>query len=1157
MNKITYSRLMCIAIILLCRFQSFSQLSVSGSAWKAALKSPAPAQVILHFGDDTLRVENTQTKEFLKAAAFIQRNDTLTIYLPKGGMNPCGDSVNYQLRWEHNGEQLLLRPIGDHCGDGRLGLATVQPFQLIHDNGSPRGDWSYLDLADDSVPGISLYKAYALLKGRPSQKVVVAVIDDGVDLTHEDLAPIIWTNPREIPGNGIDDDHNGYTDDCHGWNFRGAKDGTTPQTDQLEETRIYASWKKKYDAVDPEQLNETEKKERVLYMKAKNQYLEELAELSAIETCLNDTARFIGQLQAFGAVMKNELFVTGAITALPANDSFALAVKRLLLFFHTSFANAPFTDAMANATVYFRQPGVIPFGHQYVQHLLAYAYNTEYNARKEAGDNPADPEERFYGSPIITITAQRSHGTGVASIIAAQRQNGKGIDGVADNVLIMPIAAVPEGDERDKDIANAIRYAASNGARVINMSFAKRFSPQKRVVDEAIRFAESKGVLLFHGAGNDSNDNDTAVYYPSAVYDNGKKAGNLIVVGNSTSSYNENLPAFDSDYGAATVDLFAPGNDILLAVPGNQYTFNHGTSFASPCAAGVAALLFSYFPALTAAQVKDILLQSASKPKMMVKRPDSDIKVPFSSLCVSGGIVNAYAAVKMALDMGNDAKINWQNMDLRQDSVFGISTERAYRELLPHKKAKTVIVAVVDVGVDTGHEDLKEVIWVNPGELPGNGIDDDRNGYIDDLHGWNFIGGAKGDMLFDNLELTRLIRRDKPRYDTLTAATVSERDKAGFVAYRAMLADYTAQVAYARSNLQENIRFLYALDSMAQKVGKDNPTATDLQQYQPRDTMQEEDKAWTINYLTKHPDFGRLRKAIVRDTAIFSGSLNYKLNLAYDPRTIVGDDYSNDRERFYGNANVTGSNALHGTFISGIIGAVRGNHTGVDGVADQVRIMAIRMGSDGDERDKDVANAIRYAVDNGAMVINMSFAKHYSWDKQVVDEAVKYAIRKDVLLVRAAGNDGLDIDDPAQSLVPSKYYADSSGQAGAWITVGASGWVNDSALVAPWSNYGKKNVDVFAPGMQLYSCAPGSTYEYGDGTSYATPVVSGLAALIREYYPKLSAVQVKDIILRSVVKPAHTVIVSDGKVKRRVWLSDICVSGGVVNAYRALELAAR
>jgi subtilisin family serine protease len=310
-----------------------------------------------------------------------------------------------------------------------------------------------------------------------------------------------------------------------------------------------------------------------------------------------------------------------------------------------------------------------------------------------------------------------------------------------------------------------------------------------------------------------------------------------------------------------------------------------------------------------------------------------------------------------------------------------------------------------------------------------------------------------------------------------------------------------------------------------------------------------------MSQLQRDPDYIKFRDEELGEALKhIQVQVDYQYNLSFDPRPIVGDDYSNDKERLYGNADVTGPNADHGTHVAGIIGAVRDNAIGIKGIADHARIMVVRVVPDGDERDKDVANGIRYAVDNGARVINMSFGKGYKWDKEIVDEAVRYAMSKDVLLVHAAGNDGKDLE--MESNYPTRVYADSNGMAGAWIEVGASGWVNDSTLVAPFSNYGKTKVDVFAPGESIYSTTPGSHYANHDGTSMASPVVAGLAALIREYYPKLTALQVKDIILRSVLKVDHPVIVRvDGK-PAKVMLSDISVSGGVVNAYQALQMAA-
>jgi cell wall-associated protease len=502
----------------------------------------------------------------------------------------------------------------------------------------------------------------------------------------------------------------------------------------------------------------------------------------------------------------------------------------------------------------------------------------------------------------------------------------------------------------------------------------------------------------------------------------------------------------------------------------------------------------------------------------------------------------------------NAQKANWFNLDLKTDTVFGLSTEKAYQQLLTHKKATTVLVAVIDGGVDTAHEDLKSVIWVNPKEQAGNGKDDDHNGYADDMHGWNFIGGPKGDVNYDNLEMVRILRRDKPRYDSLTEATVPPAEKTAWETYRKMDSDYAKNLDNARNTLEGINGFKSVLDGVLAKIGKDSPTLADFENFKPQGPGETHIRKIVISELKKDPDFQKFKVDELEEAIKhFQVQVDYQYNLAYDPRSIVGDNYNNVEDRNYGNADVTGPNADHGTHVSGIIGAVRDNGIGIKGVADHVRIMAIRVVPDGDERDKDVANGIRYAADNGARVINMSFGKGYSWNKKAVDDAVKYALSKDVLLIHAAGNDGKDLGK--ETNYPTRVYADSSGSADAWIEVGASGPDDDSTLVAPFSNYGKTQVDVFAPGVAIHSTTPGSHYADHDGTSMASPVVAGLAALIREYYPKLKAIQVKDIIMRSVVKPTHPVTITVDGTPRQVMLSDICVSGGVVNAYLALQLA--
>lgn len=501
---------------------------------------------------------------------------------------------------------------------------------------------------------------------------------------------------------------------------------------------------------------------------------------------------------------------------------------------------------------------------------------------------------------------------------------------------------------------------------------------------------------------------------------------------------------------------------------------------------------------------------------------------------------------------------NWQNLDLKADGVFGISTEKAYNEILKNKKSSSVIVAVIDGGVDTLHEDLKDVLWVNSKEIPGNGIDDDKNGYIDDVHGWNFIGSPTANVNHDNLEVVRLINKLQPKYaSALNSTPFSEEERKEFQAYQKMVTDYMAKLQSAQIGLQNTIMIKRYLDDILAKIGNDNPIADDFSSYKAANDMESQVIKFIKPELRKR-DFKKFYEELKDGLKYYDTQVKYHLNVDFDPRKdSVGDDYSNSNERYYGNNDVTGPDAEHGTHVAGIIGAVRTNDLGIMGVANNVKIMVLRTVPDGDERDKDVANSIRYAVDNGAKVLNMSFGKAYSWDKKVVDEAVKYAVSKGVLLVHAAGNDGKNTE--REDNFPNRLYTDSTGvtmgTAEGWIEVGASSWKNDDELVASFSNYGGKTVDVFAPGVKINSSMPGSTYKENDGTSMAAPVVSGLAALIWSYYPHFTAVQIKDIIMNSVEKVNFKIKIKEDGSNRRVSLSDISVSGGIVNAYNALKLA--
>jgi subtilisin family serine protease len=482
-------------------------------------------------------------------------------------------------------------------------------------------------------------------------------------------------------------------------------------------------------------------------------------------------------------------------------------------------------------------------------------------------------------------------------------------------------------------------------------------------------------------------------------------------------------------------------------------------------------------------------------------------------------------------------KINWQNLDLKTDSVFGISTEKAYTQLLKGKKGHEVVVAVIDGGVDTNHADLKPVLWRQSKKW-----------------GWSFLGSSRGNVNNESLELTRLVSAGQKRFpdpDHLPA------DTAGLAEYLKLRQLFNQKKQQNKQALQYMGGYKSVADTILNAIGKPEPSIQDIMAYVPLTSLQSSIKSLMLNEFKKDPKLTVADLKLQLEDAVkhFGNEKDYSLNLAFDPRTIVGDRIDDLRQTDYGSADVMGPDATHGSHVSGIIGAVRNNGVGMDGVADHVSILNIRAVPTGDERDKDVANAIIYAVDHGARVINMSFGKPYSPSKSRVDEAVRYAMSKDVLLVHAAGNDGLDLDGEG-NYFPNKFYAAGKDTAQAWLNVGASNARDDEKLVASFSNFGKTRVDVFAPGVDIYSTVPGSGYKSLSGTSMAAPVVTGLATLIRSYYPKLTAVQVKEIIMTSVVKVGHDVEVVQKGRKVKVPFADVCVSGGIVNAYQALKMAA-
>jgi subtilisin family serine protease len=496
-----------------------------------------------------------------------------------------------------------------------------------------------------------------------------------------------------------------------------------------------------------------------------------------------------------------------------------------------------------------------------------------------------------------------------------------------------------------------------------------------------------------------------------------------------------------------------------------------------------------------------------------------------------------------------EAPRNWQLLDENADRIPGIASERAMKELLAGKTPqRTVLVAIIDNGIDTSHVDLKANLWTNPKESPGNKVDDDNDGFVDDVHGWDFIGGKDGkDVDFDTFEITREFARCHGKAAASGASPITDAERC-----KQLDAEFQKQKTKIESNVQN---YRAASDVLAQiiPVLKRAASTDSLTPAKVRAISSTDPSIGRARQIFLELDSqGATPQAIQDGLRSLEGQLKYGLNPDFNPRSIVGDNYTNTSEHHYGNPDVMGPDAKHGTHVAGIIGAVRGNNVGVDGIAPAVKFLMVRTVPDGDERDKDVGNAIRYAVDAGAQIISMSFGKSYSPFKSAVDEAVKYADAKGVLMVHAAGNDGADLSKGKN--FPTPVYL-GGGRAANWIEVGASSWKGGDDLAAPFSNYGKAEVDVFAPGVDILSTIPGNQYERDSGTSMAAPVVTGLAALMMSYYPNLTAADVRKIIVASVSKHTDQMVIKPGTDSEKVPFGSLSVTGGIVNAYNALKMA--
>lgn len=552
------------------------------------------------------------------------------------------------------------------------------------------------------------------------------------------------------------------------------------------------------------------------------------------------------------------------------------------------------------------------------------------------------------------------------------------------------------------------------------------------------------------------------------------------------------------------------------------------------------------------------------------------------------GITNLMYAQEIDKDI-----LNWYN-----GKGTGMNTEKAYKKL-KKRDSKTVVVAIIDSGIDIEHEDLKGKIWTNTDEIPGNGIDDDNNGYVDDIHGWNFLGNASGENANAmRLERTRMLAELDDKYEDIDESTVSASDKDEYALYKKLSEEVEAE----RTQYGRAVAYFGMVSGMIdntpnmlkQFAGNENASAADVKEKMEaledeiegyKKALKKEKTSEVEEKLTKAQDAydqldfchqvltGDLTKEQMSELSdMYQGMIDTHHNVDFDGRAVVGDDPNDFTDVNYGNNDVEGPDALHGTHVGGIVGAIRGNELGGDGVAENVLLMSLRAVPDGDEFDKDIALAIRYAVDNGASIINMSFGKAYSPHQKEVYDAFAYADSKGVLCIHAAGNDAADIDEAPN--FPTSMYSFQTKKLDHFLTIGSS--TKDlklkvevpaptdkdpektkktklGFLPSPFSNYGQTGVDVFAPGSEIYNAVPQSEYKELQGTSMACPMVSGVAALLKSYFPEMSMKEIKDVILSSAKQYGETMQVKPGTQIDQIEFSKLSVTGGVVDVLAAVK----
>jgi subtilisin family serine protease len=653
-TKISVVRILfCLSFLFHVYQTSFAQPAahkLTGTIWSGT-HSPLIKGTELYFQGDTLILIDLDGYKPPDQYVFIEQNDTLRLQMIDEFSIACRQESEgiYRIHRANNGEKLLLKPIQDACMERFTRLVAESPWYRKREPAEIRNDWFFLDPEKDKVAGTSVYDAYKFLKFRKSSTITVALIGSAIDYSHEDLKDVIWKNKKEIPDNKTDDDKNGFKDDVSGWFFSSTKSGIPLEFDQNDATQIVAIWKDRFANADPSKLTGQDLKDFQLFSKATERFEEGKTRAENFRKVFSDSLTFFEMLNKMVMQSEEPVSVDQIESWKIGEGAIALAVKSVVKEIY---------DPKAYSFDQFNRRVRADFTKLKTKFspLWLYEFNNDWLPRNMVGDHPELPYEKMYGCGFIAQPANPSLETGTrcASIIAGKRSNGKGVEGIAENVTLMLLGAEPtNGSARDKDIANSIRYAADMGAKILQIGIVNEFSPFRKTVDEAIQYAEKKGVLIVSSAGNMHRNLDSSLVYPNRILESGQLSKNWVVVGNSTVQLDDNLVSVSTGFGKKGVDILAPGTMIFSATPGNKYTMGTDCLNSASVVTGIAALVWSCFPSLTAADIKKAILESAYQPSgLQVRKPGSVKKTTLDQLCATGGIINAkkmvFAAEKLA-----------------------------------------------------------------------------------------------------------------------------------------------------------------------------------------------------------------------------------------------------------------------------------------------------------------------------------------------------------------------------------------------------------------------------------------------------------------------------------------------------------------------------